>query len=400
MQRTIAQALRLTIGISFFAFILIGLNDGAVGVLLPGMQHTYHTGKDTISLLFLAGTVGYFSASFNNGLLLNKLGTRRFLLLATVIVAFGFALLSSRPPFLLLLLGIIPIGFGGAMLDAGLNSYIAGLPNNSVLLNYLHAFYGTGALLGPLVASTFLAIGWVWNTVYFVWIGLATLLLIGIGAAFRHVNREAAVQKEEAKEGGNVLLLALRQRVVWLAALFLLFYVGAEVSLGSWSFSFLTQERHGQTLFSGWTVSGYWVGLTLGRLLLGRVAQRIGNRRLIEVCLAGVVVGMLLVWFIPQLAVTALVLCLTGFSLGPIFPTTIALMSDTVPSRLLSSAIGFLASLGNMGGALLPWIAGNLAQHFGLWTLLPYVIVLTAIMLLLWMIIQTRPPQEEEAVLL
>jgi fucose permease len=28
--------------------------------------------------------------------------------------------------------------------------------------------------------------------------------------------------------------------VVWLAALFLLFYVGAEVSLGSWSFSFLT----------------------------------------------------------------------------------------------------------------------------------------------------------------
>src|SRR5437763_17193112 len=104
MQRTITQALRLAIGISFFAFILIGINDGTVGVLLPGMQHTYHTGKDTISLLFLAGTVGYFSASFNNGLLLNKLGIRRFLLLATVIVAFGFALLSSRPPFLLLLL--------------------------------------------------------------------------------------------------------------------------------------------------------------------------------------------------------------------------------------------------------------------------------------------------------
>ena len=46
MQRTITQALRLAIGISFFAFILIGINDGAVGVLLPEMQTTYHTGKE------------------------------------------------------------------------------------------------------------------------------------------------------------------------------------------------------------------------------------------------------------------------------------------------------------------------------------------------------------------
>ena len=394
MQRNITQALRFAIGISFFAFILIGINDGAVGVLLPGMQTTYHTGKGTISLLFLAGTFGYFVASFNNGLLLDKLGNRRFLLLATLIIGFGFALLSSRPPFFLLLLGIIPVGFGGAMLDAGLNSYIARMPDNTTRLNYLHAFYGTGALLGPLVASGFLALGWVWNSVYFVWIGMAILVFIGIGLAFP--KGEKASHKEEQKAGGNVLLLALRQRIVWLAALFLLFYVGTEVSLGVWSFSFLLQERHGQILFSGWIVSGYWIGLTLGRLLLGKVGQRIGNKRLIEACLSGVVVGMLLMWLVPQLTVAAFALFITGFSLGPIFPTTIALMSDTLPSRILPSAIGFLASFGSMGGALLPWIAGNLAQHFGMWILLPYVIALTAIMLVLWVIMQARPVRPEE----
>ena len=386
MQRTITRTLRLTIGISFFAFILIGMNDGAVGVLLPGMQTTYHVGKDTLSLLFLAGTLGYLTASFNNGLLLNKLGNRRFLLLGTLLMGLGFTLLSSRPPFLLLLVGIVPIGFGGAMLDAGLNSYIASLPENTALLNYLHAIYGMGALLGPLVASGFLALGLVWNSVYFVWIGVAMLVLLGIGFAFS--SRAKAAPKEEPVTEGNVLFLALRQHVVWLAALFLLFYVGTEVSLGSWSFSLLTQTRGGSILFSGWIVSGYWVGLTMGRLLLGKVGQRIGNRRLIEVCLSGVVVGMLLMWAMPQLLVAALALFLTGFSLGPIFPTTIALMSETLQSRILSTAIGFLASLGSMGGALLPWIAGNLAQHFGLWTLLPYIIALTAIMLLLWVTMQ------------
>lgn len=395
MQRNITHTLRFALGISFFTFILIGLNDGAVGVLLPGMQTTYHTGKGTISLLFLAGTCGYFIASFNNGLLLEKLGNRRFLLLASLIMGLGFAILSSRPPFFLLLLGIVPIGFGVAMLDAGLNSYIARLPDNTARLNYLHAFYGIGALLGPLVASAFLALGWVWNSVYFVWIGIAILVFFGIGLAFPK-GETASHHKEEQKAEGNVLLLALRQRVVWLAAFFLLFYVGAEVSLGVWSFSFLLQERNGQILFSGWTVSGYWIGLTLGRLLLGRVAQRIGNRRLIEICLGGVVLGMLFIWLVPQFATASLALFITGFCLGPIFPTTIALMSDTLPSRIVPSAIGFLASFGSMGAALLPLIAGNLAQQYGMWILLPYVIALTSIMLVLWIIIQAKPAHQEE----
>jgi len=394
MQHNITQALRFALAISFFTFILIGINDGAVGVLLPGMQTTYHTGKGTISLLFLAGTCGYFIASFNNGLLLEKLGNRRFLLLATLIMGLGFALFSSRPPFFLLLLGIIPIGFGGAMLDAGLNSYIARLPDNTARLNYLHAFYGIGALLGPLVASFFLALGWVWNSVYFVWIGMAILVFIGIALAFPR--REKASHKEDQKAEGNVLFLALHQRVVWLAALFLLFYVGTEVSLGVWSFSFLIQARQGQLLISGWIVSGYWIGLTLGRLLLGKISRHISNRRLIELCLSGVVIGMLLMWFVPLLPVAALALFITGFSLGPIFPTTIALMSDTLPSRIVPSVIGFIASFGSMGAALLPWIAGNLAQHYGMWVLLPYVIALTAIMLVLWVIIQMRPAHNEK----
>jgi MFS family permease len=160
------------------------------------------------------------------------------------------------------------------------------------------------------------------------------------------------------------------------------------VSLGSWSYSFLTEERHGPTLLSGWSVSGYWLGLTLGRLALGKVATRIGNRRLIEGCLAGVVIGILLIWWIPSPLLSAFGLCLTGFSLGPIFPTTIALTSDIVPSRILPSAIGFLASLGSMGGALFPWVAGNIAQHIGLWTLLPYIITLTIVMLFLWIMLQ------------
>lgn len=183
---------------------------------------------------------------------------------------------------------------------------------------------------------------------------------------------------------------ALKLRIVWLAALFLLFYVGAEVSLGSWSYTFLTEERHEATLLSGWLVSGYWLGLTLGRLFLARIAERVGNKRMIQGCLIGVVIGVVLIWLAPIGAVAAFGLLLTGFSLGPIFPTTIALLPSLIPARIVPSAIGFVASLGSMGAALFPWIAGNLAQGLGLWTLLPYVIVLTIAMLVVWWALQNN----------
>jgi fucose permease len=187
------------------------------------------------------------------------------------------------------------------------------------------------------------------------------------------------------------MLAALKLRVAWLGALFLFFYVGTEISLGSWSYSFLTEERDGSTFLSGLAVSGYWLGLTLGRLTMGSLAQKIGNKRLIQGCLVGVLVGVLIIWVAPVNAVAAVGLVLTGYCLGPIFPTTIALASELVEARLLASAIGFIASLASLGGAFLPWVAGNLAQQVGLWSLLPYAMLLTCIMSGFWLALQARP---------
>jgi fucose permease len=317
------------------------------------------------------------------------------LILGVTAFLLSVVMLSLMPPFFVFLLILLPLGFGMATLDAGLNAYIAGLPRNTAQLNYLHAFYGAGALLGPIVASTILAIGLGWNNVYVVWAALSLLLLTGFALAFK-VQRATSEDGKKAEARSNVLFTALRLRIVWIAALFLLFYVGTEVSLGSWSYSFLTEERHGSTLIMGWVVSGYWAGLTLGRLTLAKVAQRIGEKRLIQSCLAGIIVGILLVWLVPISAVSAIGLCLVGFSLGPIFPTTIALMSKFVSSRLLPSAIGFLASLGSLGGALFPLLAGNLAQAIGLWSLLPYIITLTIFMLCLWIALLAHPKVRED----
>lgn len=386
---TLRVALRWRIGLSFLAFILMGANDSALGVLLPSLITHYGVDKATISFIFLAGALGYLTAAFLSGPLSGRLGYRHFLLLGVGIFLLGATLYSVMPPFVFILLAALSIGFGIGCIDAGLNAYIASLPNNTATLNYLHAFYGIGALLGPVIASSLLAAKIGWNTVYMLWIALGLTVLIGFALAFQ--GEHPAPREADAPSGPGVMFAALKLRVAWLGAFFFVFYLGTEISMGNWSFSFLTEERHGSTVISGWAVSGYWLGLTLGRLTMGSLAQRLGNRRLIQGCLIGVLVGLLLVWIVPIGVVSAAGLVITGYCLGPIFPTTIALMSTLVESRLLASVIGFITSFGSLGGALFPWLAGNLAQQVGLWTLLPYVMALACTMFVIWLALQQRP---------
>lgn len=382
---TTHAASRPQLGTAFFGFVLIGVASGAWGVLLPSLSAYYNVDKSVVGLLFFASAVGYFLSALGTGFLTAKLGQRWYLVTGTATFMLCCVLLALKLPFALVLFIRLFQGMATGILEAGLNLFVAALPNNTALLNYLHAFYGVGALVGPLIASTILAFSWGWNTAILIWTFLALPLLIGLLALFRHQSSGAA-HEGQTGEGENGLLAALKIPVVWLATLFLLFYVGVEVSLGSWGYTFLLENRHESDLLAGGIVSGYWLGLTLGRFTLNHIAGRLrlGLSGLMYTCMGGIVLGILMIWLIPGVVASAVAFCLTGLSLGPIYPSTVALVPDIVPSRMVSSAIGFLVGLSILGVALFPWIAGTLAQYTGIWSLLPYSVGLTVIMLALW----------------
>ncbi len=361
-----------------------------MGVLLPGIQTYYGVNKGTVGFLFLAATTGYLFAAFSSGILVEKFGQRRFLMLGPAAIILGGTALTFLPPFNLALLAFLSLGLGVAVIDAGLNSFFANFPKNASRLNYLHAFYGVGALLGPIVATFILGSGFGWNTIYTLWFGLSLALLINFFFVYNSKD-QASRPVKEASSGRGDLFPALKLKATWLGALFLFFYVGVEVSLGNWSYSYLIQERQVAPGLASWTISAYWGGLTLGRFVLAALSEKLGPNRLIEMCLGLMVTGTLITWLFPSDLLALLGLSLTGFSLGPIFPTTIALLSRLVPNKLVASAIGFVASLASMGAALFPWLAGNLAQAVGLWIILPYAIGLSVVMLFLWIAFSRRP---------
>jgi fucose permease len=83
---------------------------------------------------------------------------------------------------------------------------------------------------------------------------------------------------------------ALRDRGVQLGAAILAVYVGLEASVGDWGFSYLVQARGLTESLAGYAVSGYWLGMTLGRFLISPIATRAGvtTAGMMYACLAGV----------------------------------------------------------------------------------------------------------------
>jgi fucose permease len=384
---------RLQIGLAFIGFVVIGISGGANGVLLPSLSSYYRVDNTVIGLIFITSSVGYFLSAFTSSLLLEKLGKRMFLTMGTLAFLLGTLIFAVEPPFIVILATRFLIGFGIAIIETGLNAFIVEFRSTS-MMNSLHAFFGVGSLIGPVVAAAMLSV-WQWNSVYILLSLICLLLLIGFFTIFipqfatanTHSNEKHEKSKApQAQPQQNVLIAALKLPVVWLAALFLLLYTGVEVSLGNWSYSFLTEGRHLSNLFSSTVVSGFWLGLTMGRFILSALSERFGLSpvSLIYLCIGGVVLSSLAIWLVPFSAPTAVSFCLLGLCLGPIYPTTIALVPRLVSNRLIASAIGFLVSLSTVGIGLLPWLAGTLAQFMGLWSLLPYVIGLCGLMLLFW----------------
>jgi fucose permease len=372
----------------FALFMLVGMASGATGVQLPDLRNFYGLDNSVVGLLYLGATVGYALAAFCSGFLVEKLGLRLFLLTGVTIFALSSLLAGLAPVFLLLLFSRMAVSFGAAIMESGPNLFIASLPRSTTLLNYLHAFFGAGALVGPLVATFLLTSGWRWNSVWFVWLVAALPALVACSLLFpRRVARPELTNKQTEKSGG-LMKTTLSLPVVWLGAIFLVIYVGLEITIGAWAYTFMVEARFYDAVFSGWAVSGYWGGLTLGRIILAPLAERlhITNRGLVEIGLGLTGIGILIIWQANNEAVTAAGLVLFGLGLGPLYPTTLAILAKLVPERLLPTTIGFVSSLSIVGVAIFPAIAGLVIDNFGFGWFMPYSLLLGILMVGSWLV--------------
>lgn len=384
-----SQARRAALGLvmlAYIAFISLGLPDGLLGVAWPSIRADFNLPLDALGGLIFSTMLGYLVSSFFSGRILSRLGVGN--LLAASCAATGFCLLGytlSPAWWVMVALGLVA-GLGAGAIDAGLNTYIAA-NHGETLMQWLHASFGVGVTLGPLIMTGALNLFGAWRVGYWA-VGPAQLLL---AACFALTAARWKSQQKPPAEGETHLMdyktslwSTLKQVGAWLSILLFFVYTGIELTLGYWVYSLLTEARGMVPGVAGLVTGSYWATFTVGRVLAGIFTRRIPSHKLLTGAMLLALVGAVLLWWNPAEWVSLAGVALVGFAIAPIFPGLVSGTQGRVSAAHTANTIGMQISAAGLGIAALPSLAGALAQRTSLEIIPPYMAAMIVLLFILF----------------
>ncbi|KAF8744273.1 hypothetical protein RHS02_01791, partial [Rhizoctonia solani] len=216
--------LKRRLALSFFGFFCAGWSDGITGTVLPRFEETYHVDYLTVSLLFVASTVGFAIGTAIIEPLFNGLGRfslaarhRRYfpvfpshisrvqtgvslsqgrcgvLFFGGLSQAIYFTIAAAKAPFPAMIIGFGFSGIGISLLSGQYNAFVAAQKSAG-------RYLGVGAFASPLVGQTLLARGWEWPRFFIISVCLSCLNTILIVYTFHTTQQEFREEKAKAIE--------------------------------------------------------------------------------------------------------------------------------------------------------------------------------------------------------
>ena len=141
-------------------------------------------------------------------------------------------------------------------------------------------------------------------------------------------------------------------------------YVASEVGVSDWLVRFLDSAPLALATTS---LSLFWAGLALGRLVASRVADRFDHLGFTTVTIIVASIAIFGAVVVPSVGASIALFALVGFAFGPVFPMIIAIGGERYPER--SAAVGgFLTGSAVFGAVLYPPVMGFLSVNVGLAT--------------------------------
>ena len=377
-----------SLAVAFACFVGLALYDGALGTAWPSIRRSLALPIGDLGLVQLAGAAGFLCSSAISGRVSARVGRAAGLAGAGALAACGLAAYAASPDVGVLVLAAAVIGVAAGHLEPGLQSHVA-LTASARAMNLLHACYGIGATIGPLLITGLLVLGWSWRLAYVVILGVDLVVALAVlryRADFDATtpSRESARADRSRPPGPAGEVMAPLSRLAVATALLLFFlYCGVEMSTGLWAFTFFTVARHLALGLAGLLVAGYWASLTLARLVTAAIGARISSGLLLALCAGGAVAGEVLMLWEPATAIGVAGLLITGASLAPAFPLMMSRTASWAGTARVSSVIGWQSAAACIGVAVPSALAGLLIEDFGLGALMPYLCALSGLFFLL-----------------
>lgn len=356
-------------------FISLGLPDSLLGTAWPVMHVDLGAPVAAQSLISIIISCCTIVSSLLTARLVRRLGTGRLTALSVALTAVAILSFSATNAFWQLCLIAVPYGLGAGAIDAALNNYVA-LNYGARHMSWLHCCWGIGASVGPLVMGWALGgrMGWPggYLSIGAVQVAITVVLLLsiplwrraaGAGPAGEGESESGAEDGEKSSTPTNRELLSLPGARAAIGSFGT--YCALEGSIGLWIASYLTMARGIDASTAASIVAQFYLGITLGRLISGFIAQWLTSENQIRLGQALVAAGLTgLIMLDGPLAAGACVL-VAGLGCAPIYPSIVALTPKRFGQRASQGLVSLQMACAYAGSMLVPPIFGPVAGAGG-----------------------------------
>ncbi len=368
----------LLLAVIYLIFISLGLPDSLLGSGWPEMQVAFGVPSSYAGYVSMTISCMTVISALVSPRLIRRVKTQWIVIASIGLTVIGLLGFSFSTAYWMLFLCAIPYGLGAGSIDAAVNNYVA-LHYPSSVMNFLHCFYGVGAVISPFIMSRALVVA-KWNDGYrwtsYLQLGIMAVCILSIGLWKQNESAD-----EEAREDSAGIAETIRVPGVVLTLISFFAYCSGEATCFLWTPSYFAGTKEG---LSAETIASFgsliFGGLMLGRLIAGFVSNRLGDKRLIRIGITVELIGILLVLLpTPGYIVDAVGFVVIGTGMGPVYPAIQHLAPLNFGKRYSAAVIGMQMASAYVGSTLTPMVFGLLQQAIGIWFMPLWILLFAAL---------------------
>lgn len=358
-------------------FFMWGLSYGLVDVLNKHFQEALHITKAQSGFIQAAYFGAYFVIALPAGLFINKMGYKAGIILGLALYAIGallFVPAATTLSFSFFLLALFVLALGLGCLETAANPYSSALGDPSTAeqrLNLSQSFNGLGQFFGPLIGGLFFfnAAGEQassnFDAVTYTYVGIAFIVIILI-VLFAKAKLPDLRESEAKLDAANV---KNNSASLWSHAEFKFgvitqfFYVAAQVGVGAFFINLVVETWPESSSQQG----AYFLSIAMLAFLIGRfvstaIMSKVSATKLLMIyAVINTILCAVILSGVAYLSVIAAIGVF--FFMSSMFPSIFAMGVKNLGSKTKIGSSFMIMAI--VGGAIMPYCMGKLADHFG-----------------------------------
>jgi fucose permease len=344
-----------------FGFVVIGIVNTFLGPLIPALSARWNLDYSQAGYLFTMQFAGSTTGAALSGALMKRAGIVR-------LITFGLIFMAVC---------VIGIGLGGRVMGTAavfcsgvalgitiptINLSVAEMYSSrrAEALNILNLAWGVGAVASPLLIARLANESNI--TLPLITISAMLIAVSILAAFFRSSNLR--LQQSEIEPVAQSESPALLNPQVWTGALLIFLYVGVETSTGGWLASYAKNLNASTGSFWAMVQSLFWAGLLVGRMAAPIFLRYLSATSLVLTGMIMSAIGIAIILMGTNLTIVSVGAVVSGLGMAPVFPTTLALITERLGARA-SQITGYMFVAAGLGGAITPWFVGFVSSRYG-----------------------------------